>query len=414
MKEDMLLECITDYMPELLDLELIANNSTGTNSLLPKLDDNEKELKKRVAKIASDILQATKFFLSSKEDKSEEDKELLKKIEDALEGTFLTKETSENDLQRNITSALFGIGKLINLGCFLYEKYKLIGDMKTKEALDEVEKRGKSLMPKYISTIINDTVEMIYLYAVPDEEVIKQLIKDTSEAKTIGENYRKNLNLFSDDEKKVYLEVADYAYTEIKEENEYGIRPLRLEELPLKLQVNTDFYNSTTGILDIPDGMRVLFGKCGTRKIIGFAGTSLRKIGTLGADIQQLISPSLMYLRAVGIVNIMINTYPNEEFVIAGHSLGGGLTQAAILANVQEIKKKNIKLRGIAFNSAGLSKNTLDILAENIDEGSNYIAHYRAENDPISQVGALAGSVEVIKGVPLGYHTIVALKTQIH
>lgn len=129
MKEDMLLECITDYMPELLDLELIANNSTGTNSLLPKLDDNEKELKKRVAKIASDILQATKFFLSSKEDKSEEDKELLKKIEDALEGTFLT-----------------------------------------KEALDEVEKRGKSLMPKYISTIINNTVEMIYLYAVPDEE----------------------------------------------------------------------------------------------------------------------------------------------------------------------------------------------------------------------------------------------------
>lgn len=102
MKEDMLLECITDYMPELLDLELIANNSTGTNSLLPKLDDNEKELKKRVAKIASDILQATKFFLSSKEDKSEEDKELLKKIEDALEGTFLTKEALDEVEKRGL------------------------------------------------------------------------------------------------------------------------------------------------------------------------------------------------------------------------------------------------------------------------------------------------------------------------
>lgn len=52
MKEDMLLECITDCMSELLDLELIVNNSTGTNILLPKLDDNEKELKKKVILIA--------------------------------------------------------------------------------------------------------------------------------------------------------------------------------------------------------------------------------------------------------------------------------------------------------------------------------------------------------------------------
>lgn len=411
MNEDILLECITDYMPELLDLELIANNSTETNGSLPKADD-EKELKKRVSKIATDILQTTKFFLIAKEDKSEEDKELLEKIEGALEDTFITKESSENDLRGTISGTLFGLGKLINLGCFLYGKYKLRGK-ELEKALNSVEEKAKNIMPRYMSTIINDVVEMVYLYATPDEMVIEQLIKDTSDAKNIGENYRKNLNLFSQDEKKIYLEVADYAYTEIKEKNEYGVKPLKLAELPLELRVDAPFYDSRTGILDIPGGMRVLFAKYGSKKIIGFAGTSLRKIGTLGADIQQLISPNLMYLRAVGIVNIMIDTYPDEEFVIVGHSLGGGLTQTAILANAQVISDKKIKLRGITFNSAGLSKNTLDLLTENIDLGSNYIAHYRADKDRISEIGALIGSVEVIKNVPLGYHSIVALKAQI-
>ena len=204
-------------------------------------------------------------------------------------------------------------------------------------------------------------------------------------------------------EAKQFLKLAECAYQGLS--GNANAEPLAQEDLPNGL-LRTEMYNPNNGLFDIPGGMKVLFCKSGQRMIIGFAGTQvIDKIATLGADIQQLTAPSLMYLRAVGIVKMFCECYsPDYEIVAVGHSLGGGLAQLAVLANCSSYDN----LYGVAFNSAGLSKETIsEAGGENaVITASDRISHYRAKYDPVSEFGALIGYVKDLENASFPWHCI--------
>lgn len=153
-------------------------------------------------------------------------------------------------------------------------------------------------------------------------------------------------------------------------------------------------YNEQTGQLIFMNGFKVWLGKNETSIIVAFAGTEPSQIGSLITDFQQLLAPNFMYLYAVGLVQLFVRHYPNSTIYITGHSLGGGLTQFAVTANMAEGLDR---LKGIGFNSAGLSETSLTHLGKpRIEKALKYIIHYTTANDPVSARGALIGAHVVL------------------
>lgn len=440
MDEEMLLSSIKDYKKELETLNFICSGASE------EYDENKELIEKRIKTIATNIISKTEIFLESRSFKTEEEKELLKKciislednseilmkrwlekkqeeiLEESLEENLdkksskkLKKEILPKDiLKGKLALTAFGIGKLINFVSYLYERYKVPKD--DIPSLIAIEEAGLSVMPEYSTSVINDIVETVILYAVPDREMFEKAKQLLDTAKNKADECKEESKISFDNESlKVFLRVAKYAYSGIKKDNKHGIIPLKKRELP-EIIARMKSFDEKKGILDIPGGMKVIFGKINNDIVVGFAGTEItNKIGTLGTDIQQLLSPNLTYLRAVGIVNIMKKcpNYKGKRIIVIGHSLGGGLAQTAVLANI-DVKENFAEVEGVTFNSAGLSLITLDIASkynkENIKNASQYILHYRADKDPVSMFGALVGEVISLAGASIPYHCISNLK----
>jgi len=128
---------------------------------------------------------------------------------------------------------------------------------------------------------------------------------------------------------------------------------------------------------------------------VSFAGTRLKRLHTAilnsATDLFQILSlPSVVYFAAVGILNAVMKTYKNEEIYVFGHSLGGGLTQFACTAMDSD------DAIGYGYNSAGLSIFSLNTLSRS---AHCRIEHVCSQYDPVSQVGALLGSVKYVNSV---------------
>lgn len=414
--EEKILRPIEDYKAELEALNFICNNyetkskKAGDKKSVQSLSDVE-NIQKRVMKIGENVLQNIKIHLEEELFLTDEEIELLDKCKKALDTEVPISPPSDGV----ITGTAFGIGKLINLISYLYERYQI--SRNDKESLKSIEEQGLKVMPNYPSSIISDIVESAITYAIPDSKMIELVLKELEEAKNIGEMHRKETENFTVEYAKRLLRVAKYAYSGIKENNKYLIYPLKKEDLPEKIR-GMESYNQSTGMLEIPGAMKVIFGKLDENIVIGFAGTEITsKLSTLGTDIQQILSPNLMYLRAAGIVSIMRSHYPKEQkIIVAGHSLGGGLTQAAIISNIRNENVLEDNLLGAAYNSAGLSLITLLIdsslinSSEVIERASRNITHYRAPFDPVSAFGALIGTVKELERTSVPYHCISNIK----
>lgn len=411
--EEKILRPIEDYKAELEALNFICNNyetkskKAGDKKSVQSLSDVE-SIQRRVMKIGENILQNIKIHLEEELFLTDEERELLDKCKKALEIEMSISSPSDGV----ITGTVFGIGKLINLVSYLYERYQI--SRNDKELLKFIDDKGLEVMTNYPSSIISDIVESAISYAIPDPKVIELVLKELETAKGLGEAYRKETENFTGEYAKRLLRVAKYAYSGIKENNKYLISPLKRTELPNTIG-GMESYNQSTGMLEIPGSMKVIFGRLDENIVIGFAGTEITgKLSTLGTDIQQILSPNLMYLRAAGIVSIMRSYYPKEKkIIIAGHSLGGGLTQAAIISNIRNENVLEDNLLGAVYNSAGLSLVTLLIASEGerrIEQASNNITHYRAPLDPVSAFGALIGTVKELEGTSVPYHCISNIK----
>lgn len=85
---------------------------------------------------------------------------------------------------------------------------------------------------------------------------------------------------------------------------------------------------------------------------LAFSGTDLHLKNHICTDIHQLFGHAdCTYIAAIGVLNEVCETYTTNEVCVIGHSLGGGLAQYSF----GHLKKKYSNLKGIGYNSAGLS-----------------------------------------------------------
>ena len=95
---------------------------------------------------------------------------------------------------------------------------------------------------------------------------------------------------------------------------------------------------------------------------------------------QYLVGSSLVYKMALGLL-IEIRSQIQNELLVVGHSLGGGLMQFAV-AGLNELE-----IEGIGFNSAGLSDMTYNILHGK----DGRISHFHLKYDQVFHIGHQLG-----------------------
>jgi hypothetical protein len=200
------------------------------------------------------------------------------------------------------------------------------------------------------------------------------------------------------------VNIALYAYGNRPFPNEQFIKLAR-NEVPASIRT---LYDENKGLLESAGGLRVWLGKQGDNIAVGFSGTDVTSLPMLYADIAQLSRPSVLYLKAAGLLKIMLEANPLKNFCVTGHSLGGGLTQFAVTANIRENQDR---LTGWAFNPAGLSGVSLrNLTQERIESAKRHIYVFITYRDPVSLVGGKLGCVVTLPRTHDSGHGIMCVR----
>lgn len=180
------------------------------------------------------------------------------------------------------------------------------------------------------------------------------------------------------------LTFADFAYTGIDTSKSGGYVNLRKADLPSYLQ---PVYDETTGLITSSRGLRAWLGKKDNNIVVSFSGTD--SLDMVYADIEQLSAPSLLYLKAAGLLKIILDSNPGKNIYVTGHSLGGGLTQFSLTANASG----NIsRLAGFGYNPAGLSEiSMVHLKGDRMSQSKNNIEIFMTAYDPVSTFGGKLG-----------------------
>ena len=119
--------------------------------------------------------------------------------------------------------------------------------------------------------------------------------------------------------------------------------------------------------------------------VVAYRGTDNWGLGAGGDSRanggQGLGMETAQYSQAMELANIAVDTFGDGNVAITGHSLGGGLASAAMLAT---------DVPGVTFNSSGLSNNTLAGLGFNPNAArgeiadSGQIRRYVVDGDPLT------------------------------
>jgi hypothetical protein len=165
------------------------------------------------------------------------------------------------------------------------------------------------------------------------------------------------------------IPLAEVAY------RDYDGEPL--QSVSIQLPDNYSF----KGRFHLPLSLHGYIATCGctSRIVIGFRGTDT--MTNVITDITQyLIGSSLVYKMALGLL-IEIKSQVQNELLVVGHSLGGGLMQFAVAGlNSNDVE-------GIGFNSAGLSDMTYHLLHGK----GGCISHFHLKNDQVFHIGHQLG-----------------------
>lgn len=263
-------------------------------------------------------------------------------------------------------------------------KRALHKDSDKDKVLQLLDKNGCLLVPSYGSLLTRSMNTLKQLLVLDINEIIANLATGTVYLNKFKEQVSAT-SFCKPSMAALLAECSEYAYTGYVLNKE--VVSLKKEELPTELQ-QAD-YDEHTGQLKLMNGFKVWVGRKGTEIIVAFAGTEPSKVGSLLTDFQQLLAPNLMYLYAAGLVRLFLLHYSKEDVYVTGHSLGGGLTQFAVTANIENASGR---LTGVGFNSAGLSMVSLGHLGEKkIEVALSSIVHYTTVSDPVSAIGALIG-----------------------
>lgn len=271
------------------------------------------------------------------------------------------------------------------IGSFEAIYHILTWNWEEREIQQLLFKEGEKLLPGYIG-FLTTLVDAFETYLIPDIALMPANMYD---AAGIGErNYRTR----RPDTNKAFagemLKFADFAYTGKEAYDKY--QPLKKEELPEKIQIA---YNAGIGIFKTSRGLKAWLAKNqdSSEIIIAYSGTELSSWNMIYADFLQINTASALYLEAAGLLSLMAEKYPKSSFLVSGHSLGGGLAQFAVTANINSLLNR---VKCYAFNPAGLSLKSMDALKDEIIiKSKDYISVYVTTKDPISMTGAKFGNL---------------------
>lgn len=219
---------------------------------------------------------------------------------------------------------------------------------------------------------------------------------------------------------------AEYAYDNNKphQGTKIAITPVTLSNQ--RANDITTNYDSVSMFLNLEDayGMKVAFfdnvniGHC-----LAFAGTRIdfRDIRSsfvtienfLTDFIQAVYKPTPVYFASVGIVDEVLNAFPNDEKLsVFGHSLGGGLMQFSCAAN------NDARIKGYGYNAAGMSAVTYDILYNHLpDKTQSNLSFISGTTDFASKTGKILFKPKYVETKGLGIleaHKIATLNERIN
>ena len=161
----------------------------------------------------------------------------------------------------------------------------------------------------------------------------------------------------------------------------------------------TGKWNPSTGLLETASGLGVQVyrrrtGWAGTETVVMFRGTAGAKDGM--EDWQQLFGEreARQYAEAAAVLRA-VRESEEGPIVVAGHSLGGGQAQYALAMNAGRSG-----LRGVGFNTAGLSGTSIGAIEQRMGGGAVAAARafstVRLADDPVSTAGIFLGRVILV------------------
>jgi len=199
------------------------------------------------------------------------------------------------------------------------------------------------------------------------------------------------------------LDIADYAYNGHEESQPENYSKLTKNELPDNIRI---LYNEQNGLLKSSRGLKVWLGKKNNTIVVSYSGTD--SIEMLYADAIQLSSPSTLYLKGAGLLKLMLDYIPNKTFFVTGHSLGGGLMQFALTANMNLYYNR---LQGYGYNPAGLSMISLFHLENSrLRKAMEKVWIFMTCYDPISTFGGKIGCLTTLPKTNANGHGMADLK----
>lgn len=201
------------------------------------------------------------------------------------------------------------------------------------------------------------------------------------------------------------LTIAGYAYEGHSTSQPGEYVKLSALELPSELRI---LYDEEQGLLSASNGMRVWLGKKDDSVVVAYSGTDIQNVDMIYADIIQLSAPSILYLKAAGLLKLLLEHMPNKKFYVTGHSLGGGLTQFSVSANMAENAER---LQGFGYNPAGLSMTSLRyVKADRLKKACEKICIFMTCYDPVSLVGGKLGCLTTLPKTEKNGHGMADLK----
>jgi len=173
-------------------------------------------------------------------------------------------------------------------------------------------------------------------------------------------------------------QLADHVYNPDKEPP-VGWEKLSGDALPPALKDAT-FSDPKTGF-----GAALYKSKIDGKVALAFKGTNPANKGDIMTDMDQAMGlDTEQYKQAVELAKQTRNAYP--QFDITGHSLGGGLGQAAAAKTGQTTT---------VFNAAGLSPSTVERAKLSMDAAQKNVTNFRVAGEALTsaQEGGLAGKI---------------------
>ena len=199
------------------------------------------------------------------------------------------------------------------------------------------------------------------------------------------------------------LDIADYAYSGYSGSEDY--QKLSASEIPQSIR---SLYDENQGLISSSRGLRVWLGKKDNNIAVSYSGTDIKDIDMVYADIIQLSQPSILYLKAAGLLKILMDNMPGKHFFVAGHSLGGGLTQFSVTANMND---NSHRITGYGYNPAGLSMLSIKHLENSrMTKAVKNIWIFMTCKDPVSAFGGKLGCLTTLPKTEKNGHGMADLK----